>query len=135
MPDPLPDLEVSRAQILRQFSSLGDFRPGSICAVSRRCGKPGCHCAKPKDPGHDPQLRLTNKVAGKTVAETISSPAALQKAKAEIAEFQRFRELSSELAAVNEKICRLRPVESAPAPGSAEEKTRLLRSISKSPGK
>ena len=135
MPDLLPDLEANRVQILRQFSSLGDFRPGSICAVSRRCGKPGCHCAKPKDPGHDPQLRLTSKAAGKTVAETISSPAALQKAKAEITEYQRFRELSSELAAVNEKICRRRPVESAPAPWSAEEKKRLLRSISKSPGK
>ena len=29
-----------------------------------------CHCAKPHDPGHDPQFRLTRRVAGKTVTET-----------------------------------------------------------------
>ena len=67
MPESLPDLEAERIRILREFSSLSDFRPGSICAVPRRCGKPGCHCAKPKGPGHDPQLRLTRKVAGKTI--------------------------------------------------------------------
>ena len=51
MPDSLPALEAERSQILRQLSILGDLRPGSIGAVARRCGKPTCHCAKPKDPG------------------------------------------------------------------------------------
>jgi hypothetical protein len=66
MTDSLPPLEIRRSQILRQIGSLGDLRPGSICTVTRRCGKPTCHCAKPNDPGHDPQLRLTRKVDGKT---------------------------------------------------------------------
>jgi len=131
----LDTLEAERTQILREFLSLGDFRPGSICAIPRRCGKPGCHCAKPKDAGHDPQLRLTCKAAGKTVAETISSPAAFQKANAEIAEFHRFRELTAQLMAVNERICRLRPVAPVPGNWSAEEKKRLLRSISRWRGK
>ena len=129
MPQSLDDLEAERTRILQEFPSLGDFRSGSICAIQRRCGKPGCHCARPKDAGHEPQLRLTRKIAGKTVAETISSPAALRKVHAEIAEFQRFRQMGAELTAVNEKICRLRPVEEAPAPWSAEEKKRLLRSM------
>ncbi len=34
--------------------------PGSISAVARRCGKPTCHCAKPGDPGQDPQRRSTS---------------------------------------------------------------------------
>jgi Family of unknown function (DUF6788) len=72
MPESLDSLEGQRTRILQQFQSLGDFRPGSICAVSRRCGKPTCHCAKSNDAGHDPQLRLTRKEGGKTVAETIS---------------------------------------------------------------
>ncbi len=135
MPESLDTLEAERTRILREFPNLGDFRPGSICAIPRRCGKPGCHCAKPKDAGHDPQLRLTSKAAGKTVAETISSPAALRKANAEIAEFHRFRELSAQLTAANEKICRLRPVEEAPVPWSPEEKKRLLRSMSRWRGK
>ena len=72
MPDSLSALEGQRFQILRQFASLGDLRPGSICAVSRRCGKPTCHCAKPNDPGHSPQLRLTRKIDGQNGSRILS---------------------------------------------------------------
>jgi hypothetical protein len=122
MPDFLPALEAERSQILREISSLADLRPGSICAVARRCGKPACHCAKPDDPGHNPQLRLTRKVDGKTVAESFASPEAFRKAQAEIHEYQRFQKLSAELIAVNERICRLRPVESEREGWSVEGK-------------
>jgi hypothetical protein len=132
MPDSLPALEAERSQILRHIASLGDLRPGSICAVARRCGKPTCHCAKPNDPGHDPQLRLTRTVKGKTVAESFASPAAFHKAQAEVREYQRLQELCADLVAVNEKICRLRPLPGETDRWSAEEKKRLLRSIRKS---
>jgi len=132
MPDSLSALETERSQILRQLTTLGDLRPGSICAVPRRCGKPTCHCAKPNDPGHDPQLRLTYRVGGKTVAESFASPAAFRKAQAEIREYSRWQKLCADLVAVNQKICRLRPVEKAVEKWSAEEKKRLLQSIKKS---
>jgi hypothetical protein len=135
MPDSLPALEEQRSQLLRQIANLGDLRSGSICAVARRCGKPNCHCAKPKDPGHDPQLRLTRKVDGKTVAESFSSPAAFHKAQAEIREYQRLQQLSAELVDINEKICRLRPLQTQPDRWTAEEKKRLLRSIRRSRGR
>ena len=120
MPDSLPDLEAERADLLEQFLSLSDFRPGSITASVRRCGKPTCHCAKPNDPGHDPQFRLSRKVNGKTVNESFATPAALRKAQQQVAEFHRFQKLSQDLVALNDRICRLRPV--------AQE---LLRSIRK----
>jgi hypothetical protein len=82
MPDSLPALEAERSRILRQIAALGDLRPGSICAVSRRCGKPTCHCAKPNDPGHDPQVRLSRTVQGRTLAESFASPSAFHKAQA-----------------------------------------------------
>lgn len=132
MRDSLPALEAQRSQILRQISTLGDLRSGSICAVSRRCGKPSCHCAKPKDPGHDPQLRLTRKVNGKTVAESFASPAAFQKAQAEVSEYQRLQTLCAELVEINEKICQLRPLEKQPEKWTPQEKKRLLQSIRKS---
>ena len=135
MPDFLPALEVQRSQILRQIARLGDLRPGSIGAVARRCGKPTCHCAKPNDPGHDPQLRLTRKVDGKTVAESFPSPAAFHKAQAEIHEYQRLQELFTELVDISERICRLRPLQPQPERWSTEEKKRLLRSIKKSRGR
>jgi hypothetical protein len=135
MPDSLLEWETERSKILRQLTTLGDLRQGSICAVPRRCGKPSCHCAKPKDPGHEPQLRLTRKVEGKTVAESFPSPAAWRKAQAEIDEYHRFQELSAELIAVNEKICRHRPLESESGAWTAEEKKRLLRSMRRSRAK
>ena len=135
MPDSLPALEVQRSQILRQIGDLRDLRPGSICAVARRCGKPTCHCAKPNDPGHDPQLRLSRTVNGKTVAESFPTPAAFHKAQAEVHEYQRLQKLCADLVEVNEKICRLRPLQKQPEKWSAEEKKRLLRSIKRSRAK
>ena len=135
MPNSLPELEAQRSEILHQFTALGDLRPGSICAVPRRCGKPTCHCAQPNDPGHNPQVRLTRKVNGKTVAESFPSPAAWRKAQSEINEYHHFQKLSAELIAVNEKICQHRPVESESGSWTPEEKKRLLRSIRRSPAR
>ena len=135
MPNSLPELEAERSKILRHFTSLGDLRPGSICAVPRRCGKPSCHCAKPNDPGHDPQVRLTRKVNGGTVAESFPSPSAWRKAQAEIDEYHRLQKLSTELIAVNERICQQRPVESASSTWTPEGKKRLLRSMRRSSAK
>lgn len=131
MPTTLASFEAERAQLLQQFQSLGDLRPGSITAMARRCGKPTCHCAQAEDPGHGPQFRLTRKIGGKTVTETFSSPAALRKAQGEIAEFHRLQQLSAALVAVNENICRLRPIGKEESGWTAQEKKRLLRSIRK----
>jgi len=125
----LAALEADRSKLLEQFLHLGDLRPGSITAVVRRCGKPTCHCAKPDDPGHDPQIRLTRRVAGKTVTETFPNPPALRKAQQEIAEFHRFQELGEELVNINQKICELRPVELQRGGWTEQEKKRLLQSI------
>ena len=111
MPDSLAALEAQRSKLLEEFLGLGDLRPGSVTAVVRRCGKPTCHCARPNDPGHDPQFRLTRRVAGKTITESFPNPAALRKAQQEVGEFRRFQQLGEKLVAVNEKICALRPVE------------------------
>ena len=131
----LAALEANRSQLLQQFLSLGDLRPGSITAVARSCGKPTCHCAQPNDPGHDPQFRLTRRVDGKTVTESFPTPAALSKAQREVAEFHRLQELSTQLVAVNQQICGLRPLEEQPQSWTPQEKKRLLRSIKRSHGR
>jgi hypothetical protein len=132
MSDSLEALEDRRSKLLEEFLSLGDLRPGSITAVSRRCGKPSCHCAKSKDPGHDPQFRLTRRVAGKTVTESFPNPTALRKAQQEVAEYHRFQKLSQDLVAINEKICPLRPAEQERGGWTEQEKKTLLRSIRRS---
>jgi hypothetical protein len=128
----LPALEAKRSSLLQQFLGLGDLRPGSISAVTRRCGKPNCHCAKPDDPGHDPQVRLLRKVNGKSVAESFASPAALRKAQREVSEFHRLQSLSAELITLNEQICQLRLVEPDATGWTGQEKKRILQSIRRS---
>ena len=135
MPDTLKVLESQRSRLLAEFLQLDDLRPGSITAVVRRCGKPSCHCARPNDPGHDPQFRLTRRVAGKSVTESFPSPAALRKAQQEVAEFHRFRKLGEDLVSLNEKICALRPVQAEPDGWTEQKKKRLLQSIWKLRGK
>ncbi len=113
MIDPLTALTGERATLLRHISELGDFQPGSITSAVRRCGKPGCHCAKPDDPGHGPHFQLTRKINGRTATQNLPSPAAVHKAESEIAEYRKFQALTGELVEVNRKICGLRPVEQA----------------------
>ncbi len=132
MSESLVTLEQQRSAILSRIVDLGDFRSGSITAISGRCGKAECRCHQPNQPGHGPNFRLTRKVNGKSVSETFASPAGLRKAQCEVEAFHRFRELSRELLEVNEKICRARPVEDTLTP---QEKKQRKRSGRKSNGK
>jgi hypothetical protein len=71
-------------------------------------------------------------VNGKTVSQTFASPAERRKAQREVEAFHRFRELSRQLLAVNERICQLRPVDQTLTP---QEKKPRKRSNKKSPKK
>jgi hypothetical protein len=115
-----------------QLARLGDLRPGSVTGIMRRCGKPTCHCAQQEDPGHGPTLRLTYKVRGQTISEALPTPSAVRKAEQEIAEFRKYQQLSRAFVEVNEKICRLRPLEETAA---VQEKKRQRRTGRKASGK
>jgi hypothetical protein len=132
MPDSLFDLEKRRSEVLAEISALGDFRPGSISATGGRCGTPSCHCHKPDDPGHGPNLRLTYKVGGKTVTESFANPVAQRKAERELQGFRRYQELSRAYIELNAQICRARPVEGSL---SAQEKKQRKRFSAKRRGK
>ena len=132
MPEPLADLEQQRAAVLRQISELEDFRAGSITGTGGRCGNPGCHCHHAGDPGHRPHPRLTYKVSGKTVTESFPTPAEQRKAEREIETFRRYRQLERSFVEINEKICRVRPVEDTL---TAQGKKRPRRSMRRSSAK
>ena len=132
MSDSELQLEKQRAELLKQISSVGDLRRGSITATSGKCGKPTCHCAKPGSVGHGPNYRLTRKVQGKTVTETFSSLVALKKAQREVAEFHQFQNLCEQVVVVSEQLCAVRPLDDTV---SLQEKKRRKRSVRKSNGK
>jgi hypothetical protein len=111
VPDSVTVLESQRAGLLRKIFELGDVRPGSITTTTGRCGNPGCHCHRPNHPGHGPNFRLTYKEKGKTVTESLASPAARRKTGREIEEYRRWQQLSREFVDVNARLCRLRATE------------------------
>ena len=45
-------LRQRKFELLRRFPIPDDLLPGSLSLSHLRCGKPTCHCAKAKDPGH-----------------------------------------------------------------------------------
>lgn len=106
----LAELETRRERLRAELAGMGDFRPGSLSAVMRRCGKPNCACAAPEHPGHGPQHLLTRSVGGKTRTVHLRPGPELDKARAEVANYKRFRSLVEELVEVNEAICAARPV-------------------------
>ena len=129
MPDSLPQLETKRTDLFRQLAAVGDFRRGSITATSGKCGKPNCHCAEKDSPGHGPSFSLTHRVAGRTVTQVIPQGPAVERAKAQIAEYHRFRKLVRELIAVSEQICSAQVRDSEALPASEAKKKPLRRSI------
>jgi hypothetical protein len=106
----LTELEAQRARLRTDLAAVGDFRPGSLSAVMRRCGKANCACTEAAHPGHGPQHVLTKKVAGKTVTVHLRPGPELAKVSAEVGNYQRFKQIVGELVEVNEAICQVRPV-------------------------
>jgi hypothetical protein len=117
-------LERRRSELFALMSQVGDFRRGALNAVFRKCGKPNCACAQPGHRGHGPQWNLTRRVGGKTVNVHLRPGPELAKARAEVAEHQRFLGLVEEVTAVSEAICAARPAAgpAAASPGEGEKR-------------
>ena len=107
----LPDLEAKRRTLHAELVGIGDFRPGSLSAVMRRCGKANCVCANPGHPGHGPRHLLTKKIRsnGKTRAVQLNAGAELEKANREVAKYKQFQATVTEIVAVSEAICARHP--------------------------
>jgi hypothetical protein len=105
----LAGLEAERARLYAELGGVGDFRRGTLRAVFRRCGKPNCRCARPGERGHGPQWNWVRWAGGKTVTAHPRPGRELEKAEREAGEWDRFRELTGQIEAVNEAICDARP--------------------------
>jgi len=123
VPDELAELERWRAGLYAELARVGDFRRGSLNEARRKCGKPNCACAAPEHPGHGPQWNLTRKADGRTRTVHLKPGPELDKARGEVAEYERFRDLVARLTEVNEAICSARPVLPGGAGGDASPGT------------
>src|SRR5260370_11024311 len=105
MPVSLANLESQRFAIAQQITRLGDLRPGSITSTSGRCGKPNCRCHQSSQAVHGPHERLTYKVNGKTVSESLPSPAAVRKAEHVVHPVRTFQRLSRAFVELIPRMC------------------------------
>jgi hypothetical protein len=106
-------LEAQRERLYEQLAVTGDFRRGSVSENYRRCGKPSCHCAQPGDPGHGPRYLWTRTLPGgrgstgrQLAAEEV------EKVRRELANYQRFAQVTDRIVQVNEAICDTRRIRS-----------------------
>ena len=101
----LQALRDKRDQLAANLAHVDDLRPGFLTARFRKCGKPNCHCAQKDSPGHGPSYSLTHASGGKTITQVIPQGPAVDRTRAQIAEYRRFRKLVQELIAVSEQLC------------------------------
>jgi len=123
----LKALEIQRDRLLQQLQSLGDFRPGTISVNYRKCGKKNCPCARPEHRGHGPQFLWNTTQGCKSRAQSLHLGPELEKARKELENYGQFLRLSKELVAVNEQICRVRPVEQIQDEAELEALKKTLR--------
>src|ERR1700746_1527444 len=125
----LQALRDRRDQLAPSLARVDDLRPGFLTARFRKCGKPNCHCAQKDSPGHGPSYSLTHRFGGNATTQLHPQAPAVDRPKAQIAEYRRFRNLGRELIAVSEQICsaQLRDPEAIPA--TEAKKKPLHRSI------
>ena len=119
---PLADLEEQRARLFEQLAAMGDFRPGSVNATYRRCGKPNCACAQHGHPGHGPRYLWTRSAGGQDPQPPAERRGA-GKVRREVANYREFLAVSEQIVEVSEAICEARPpgrqLQRAPFPGHA----------------
>ena len=119
-------LHQKREQLKAGLAQISDLRPGSLTARFRKCGRPNCHCAQKDSPGHGPSFSLSHASAGKTITQVIPQGPAVDRTRAQIAEYRRFRKLVQELIAVSEQLCnaQLQEPEARVAEGSKKKPLR-----------
>ena len=127
---PHPDLDallLKRDQLKGELAAVGDMRPGSLVPRFRKCGKPSCHCAEKGDAGHGPSYSLTHAVSGKTCTHVIPAGEAVERTRAQLDEYHRFRGLVQQFVAVSEQICDLRLKQASALPVKKNRTRRPAR--------
>ena len=99
-------LRRRRAALLRKLPPLKAILRGSLIERFKRCGRPGCKCAR--GVGHGPKVYLSVSVP-KARPVMVYVPQELRsKIEPLVADYRRTRELLDEVAAINLELLRRR---------------------------
>jgi hypothetical protein len=109
-----------RRTLLEELETIGVFRRGSVNVFYRKCGKPGCRCNQPGHPGHGPQTTLTSKKEGKTQSFNLATPGAVDRARDQVQNHDRFRDWIRRWQDLNEEAADRELAETLAEPAPAE---------------
>lgn len=101
----IEELETRDQELRAALVRTGEMRPGSLVDSYRKCGKPTCHCARRGDRGHGPLWMVTREREGKTTTKAIPAGPAVERTRAQIEEYKKFRALARDLVDTSERIC------------------------------
>ena len=123
-------IQQQRQGLKEELETIGAFRRGSINVFYRQCGKPGCRCNRPGHPGHGPQTTLTSKKEGKTQALNLATARAVERAREQVENHDRFRDWLRRWQELNEEIAD-RELSEALAETAPEETSRQKKLLTR----
>jgi len=101
----IEELRAKGQELKAALMQVGEMRPGSLVESYRKCGKPTCHCARRGDRGHGPLWMVTREREGKTITKAIPAGPAVERTRAQIEEYRKFRSLTRDWVHTSERIC------------------------------
>ncbi len=99
-------LRQRRKALLRGLPPLDAILRGSLIERYKRCGKPGCKCAKGR--GHGPKYYLSISRTGERPQMDYVPQAYQEQVKQFLANHQRVRTILDEICAINHELLRRR---------------------------
>lgn len=95
-----------RKALLRRLPSMDSILRGSLIERYKRCGKPGCKCAKSS--GHGPKYYLSVSKPGKMPEMDYVPRAYQEKVKEHLENYRRIKAILEELCEINRELLRRR---------------------------
>ena len=103
---PSSTLRRRRKQLLRQLPALDTLLRGSLIERYKRCGKPGCKCAKGR--GHGPKYYLSVSFSGSRPQMDYVPQADYPEVLERVTRYHRVREILEKICQINRELLRRR---------------------------
>ena len=103
---PSSTLRRRRKQLLRQLTALDTLLRGSLIERYKRCGKPGCKCAKGR--GHGPKYYLSVSFSGSRPQMDYVPQADYPEVLMRVNHYHRVREILEKICEINRELLRRR---------------------------
>jgi len=99
-------LRRRRKALVRRLPPMGAILRGSLIERYKRCGKPGCRCAK--GPGHGPKYYLSVSQTGKNPQVDYVPQNYHEQVEAYLTNYRAIKGILKEICAINSELLRRR---------------------------